>query len=295
MSQAESINAVPRTRAQAAAWVVEQVRTLGMNPNPASRLVRMQRILERGLVPFEDHPLFTTALEAMRELQELAFVFGEAGGHLGAPKYLALVKDLLKDSVLSKSDRKKSPGRDAQLELYLAAVCQHAGLSPVGYEEPDVTCTVDTVTFGIAAKRLKSGTASAVREHVKKAADQIKRAGHPGFIVLDLTQARNQDNQPIVSQIQSQLFEMVAAARNRQFFEEHEQDIYRWVDGSGVRGVLVLDSRVRLRPDRQWGVDGTVCWLPTTQGDEQAGREYAAFYEGFLKGFPKLVDHAKEG
>jgi hypothetical protein len=181
MSQVESDRAVSQTRAEAAAWVVEQVRALGMSPNPASRLERMRRVLERGLVPFDD-PQFLIALEAMREVQELAFVFGQAGGHLGAPKYLALVKDLLKDSVLPQDDRQKSPGRDAQFELYLAATCQHGGLSPVGYEEPDITCTVDGVKFGIAAKRLKSGTSSAVREHVKKGADQIKRAGTPASL-----------------------------------------------------------------------------------------------------------------
>ena len=86
------------------------------------------------------------------------------------------------------------------------------------------------------------------------------------------------------------MYELVAYAQNRQFFEIHEQDIHRWVEGAGVPGVVGFDSRIRLRPKRDWGVDATMCWLETTNGVEQAEREYQAFYRSLLKGFPKLVD-----
>lgn len=129
----------------------------------------------------------------------------------------------MNDSVLPQQDRENSPGRDAQFELYLAAICQNAGLLPVDYEEPDVTCTVEGTKFGIAAKRLKR--LSQIKNRIRKAADQIKNANLPGIIALDLSFARNQGNRPIISQVESQLYLMIAHAKNNQFFGEHEQEI----------------------------------------------------------------------
>lgn len=277
------------TRTQAAAYVVEQVRELGLNPNPSSRLMKMHKVLNREHVPFDD-PDFFIALEATRDIQHLRFVFDKAHAHCNDPKFRKVVERLLNDSVLPQQDPEKSPGRDAQFELYLAAICQNAGLLPVDYEEPDVTCTVEDTKFGIAAKRLKSRNPRQVKKHIREAADQIKKTNLPGIIAIDLSFARNQRNKPIISKLQSQWCVMIADAKNNHFFEEHELDIYRWVAGTDVLGVLVFDFTHRLLPDRRWWLDGMMCWLPTTHDDEQAKRQYASFYEGFLRGVPHLED-----
>jgi hypothetical protein len=155
-------------------------------------------------------------------------------------------------------------------------------------------CTVGGTTFSIAAKRVKSGKASQIDKHIRKAADQIKRAGLPGVVALDVSLARNPENQPIKSQVLSQMYVGRVLASNYQFFDEYHQDINRWVSGTGVRGVLVFDFAVRLRLDRQWGLDGMMSWLPTTHGDDQAEREYVAFCDGFLRGVPNLEDLTAE-
>ena len=85
--------------------------------------------------------------------------------------------------MLPNEDRSHSKGRDAQFELFVAAVCQNAGLHPVAREEPDVTCHIEGIKFGIAAKRIKSVTN--LKKHVRKAAQQIEGAGFPGMIALD--------------------------------------------------------------------------------------------------------------
>src|SRR5205085_1600737 len=121
---------------------IDQVRALGLIPQPGSRLIRMQQALNRGYVPF-DHPDFFMALEAERDMQHLGFVFNQVNANCNKPRFLKLVKDLLKDSVLPQNNTGNTPGRDAQLELYLAAICQNAGLFPVEYEEPDVTCVAE--------------------------------------------------------------------------------------------------------------------------------------------------------
>ncbi len=140
----------------------------------------------------------------------------------------------------------------------------------------------------IAAKRLKS--LSALGDRIAKGADQIRNGGLPGIIALDLTAARNHNNRPIISQLESQWYVPIAQAKNDQFFDEHHETIYRLVAGSNVRAVLVFEFTLRLRPDGKWGHDGMMCWLSTTLGDEQADREFRQLQRGFLRGMPILEE-----
>ncbi len=74
-------------------------------------------------------------------------------------------------------------------------------------------------------------------------------------------------------------------ARNHQFFEQDEHDIYRWVAGTGVRALLVFEFMFRVSPDyKSWIHGGMMFWFPTTQGDEQAERELQLFAEAFKRG-----------
>jgi hypothetical protein len=112
----------------------------------------------------------------------------------------------------------------------------------------------------------------------------------PGVIALDLSLAWNRSNAPIISRIQSQMHVMILGAQGRQFFDRHHEDIYRWIAGKGVLAVAAFNSRIRLRPDGDWGLDGMTTWLSTTGGDEQAERDYRKLYDGFWKGIPNVKD-----
>ncbi len=136
------------TRSENAAYVVERIRALGFEPHPMSRLMVLKRVLERGFVPYDD-PEFPVALESIRDLQHIGFALARMDEHTENPKFKELVKRLLRDSVLPQSDREESPGRDAQLELYLAAICQNAGLLPVDYDEPDITCVAEGISSAL--------------------------------------------------------------------------------------------------------------------------------------------------
>ena len=90
---------VPRTRGDNATYIIEQVRHLGLEPHPSSRLMQMPRVLNYGFIPFED-PRFPTAIEAERDLQQLGFVFDQLKTHRDDHEFKSLVKQALNDSVL---------------------------------------------------------------------------------------------------------------------------------------------------------------------------------------------------
>jgi hypothetical protein len=289
LSMAEAVANIelPETRVEGSTWILDRVRDLGLTPEPGTRLVEMHRVLSRGYVPYED-PDFPIALESMRDLHQLIFGLSRMWGGLGTPGFRELVQHLINDRPLPQDDFLNSPGRDKQFELYLAAICHNAGLRPVDYEEPDVTCFIEGTKFGIAAKRIKSRTPSQLKKHIVKAATQLRDQGLPGIIALELTLRRNPTNRAVTSSLESQMYFMISGAKNRQFREEYGERIREWVKGSDVKAVMVLESTLRLLPSRQWWHDGMLSWVPVSFDDDHEDPLFEAFYKQFLDGVPSL-------
>jgi len=84
---------------QSAQFIIDSVRSLGLNIHPDSRLMRMYRVLckpdgtSRGTIEPTD-PDFQTALEALRDITQLEFVFDQINHHPEPDKYKSLVRRL---------------------------------------------------------------------------------------------------------------------------------------------------------------------------------------------------------
>lgn len=276
-----------RTRGENASFVIAAVRAMGIEPHPQSRVMQMHRVLTKATRTIQpDDPDFETAVEAERDMTLLGFVFDQSNAHGDDLHFQSLVKHMLNDSIFPQDNRGQSKGRDTQFELFVAAVCQSAGLVPVEYEEPDVTCTVDGIKFGIAAKRLKN--VSNLNRRVKKAAQQIETAQLPGIVALDTCLALNRVNERIVRPIPDDQFVARYKRFFRRFLDNYHRKIYDWVGGKGVRGVVFHDHQVRLQPNGQWGLEGMTFWLSTAHDDEQRNREFSSFKDNYVRGLPNL-------
>src|SRR5262249_21505420 len=157
-------------------------------------LMLQHRVLMRPFIPRDD-PEYRIASEADRDMQILAFVFDQLMDFRDDEQFRIKVGLLLRDHALPQDGSEQSSGRDTQFELLVAAVCKSAGLVPLGFEEPDLTCTFNGVKFGIAAKRLKS--MAKMRTRLKSATEQIKRAQLPGVIAVDASVGLNPHNEPL--------------------------------------------------------------------------------------------------
>ena len=276
-----------RTRAETASFVIASVRALGLEPHAQSRLMQMHDALAKAEEIIQpDDPKFEIALEAQRDMTLLEFVFDQTIAHGDESGFASLVKRALKDSVLPQDDLGQSKGRDAQFELFVAAVCQNAGLVPVDYEEPDVTCSVERVKFGIAAKRIKN--ISNLKRRVTRAAQQIETAQLPGIVALDTCLAMNRSNARITKSIPDHEFGAGYGQAFTRFLDDYHRRIYDWVDGKGVRGVVFHDHQLRLEPTGLWGLSSMTFWLSTAHDDKQAKREFSSFRQGYLCGLPNL-------
>ncbi len=277
-----------RTRTENAEFVIKHIKALGLLPNSQSRFMKMYSIMTNpaGLIQPDD-PEFETALEAERDLQVLGFIFEQADIHPTDAEFLRLMKNIIKDSLLPQEDRGQSKGRDAQFELFVAAICQKAGMLPLSREEPDVTCHAGTIKFGIAAKRIKNE--NRLEKHIRKAADQIKKTGLPGIIAIHTDVALNRSNKRITTPIPEEQFGPLYSKAIKRFVHKYDINFQRWVFRKGVRCIVIHDQQVRFQPNGEWSLEGMTMFVNPTSKNNRRKRDFAMFTKQYKAGLPNVT------
>jgi hypothetical protein len=256
------------SRAENARFVINWLNEHGFTVKAGCRLLKMHDLLQEAQCDCET-PEFWIALESLRDLVELGFILEQLGHYAGSPKVRGIIKNLLYDKPLPQNDREtNSRGRDTHWELYLAAICQSAGMTPIGFAGNDVTCTVDGTLFGIEAKRIKSENSA--KKRIKKAIDQLINAKRPGVVAVDMSLAWNERNRPITGSIHNAFIDMKLDAQVRQFFDRHKGWIEERCIGKGVLAVVVFNFVMRLREDK-WRPHRHAMWfaMPQTQKERE--------------------------
>jgi hypothetical protein len=277
-----------RTHVESAEFVISSIEALGITVNPTSRLAQMKKVLSRpgdNIIPQND-PDFETALEGLREFTLLAFIFDNLKAHPEDSELRRKVKAAMKDSVLPQSDKSLSRGRDAQFELFVFAICLSANLTPVAFEEPDVTCVIESTKYGIAAKRVKSK--NTLEDRIKDASRQIERVGLPGIIALDTCLALNPQNERFWKPMSNMTFGRLYSARMQRFMQKHDDRIQELVRGKGVRGIIIHDHLPRLIADNEWTTESMTVRHNTARENSRRNKEFELFSRSYPKGLPNL-------
>ncbi len=218
-------------------------------------------------------------------MQLLEYVFEQDHAKSGHPGLKRLLRKLTDDSVLPQDDREQSRGRDTQFELFVAAICQAAGFFPVDYQEPDVTCTVESVQIGVAAKRIKSETQ--VQKRIPKAAKQIQTSGLSGVIALDTSVGLNPNNERITKPIPDEEFVPLYQEAINRFLCRYAKRIKGWVHGRGVIGIVVHDHQVRFETDASWSLCSMTMRFDTAEG-EAGKRLFNSFVFPYVDALPNM-------
>lgn len=275
-----------RTRRENAEFVIASLNDLGIEPHPSSRLMQMRSALDAAGVIAPDHADFDTALEAERDMQLIAFGLEQdhaKSGHAGFKQLLCKLSD---DSVLPQEDRQQSSGRDTQFELFIGAICQAAGFTPVEYPDPpDVTCHVNGAAIGVEAKRIKSE--GQVNKRIRKAAKQIHGSGIPGVIALDTCVALNPGNTRITTPVPDEVFARNHCKAINLFLRRHIKRIRSWVSGKGVIGIIVHDHQVRSEIDASWSLSSMTMNLPLADA-EYSKRLFNTFVTSYVAAQPNM-------
>jgi hypothetical protein len=259
--------------------------------HPLSRLGRQIDVYldAKGTLPQilePDHELFQTAVEAKRDLSQIAFALTQLLPIVPKEELRKRLRLLVADNVLPQENPERSPGRDAQCELLVAALCARAGLHAVFNESPDIRCRLSNLTFGVAVKRIKSPPerfGDRFKEHVRKAADQIERSQLPGIIVADISQSLNPTNWRVPIEVSDAEFDAAWSTEKLRFKSRFETPLLEWTEGKNVRGVILIDTILRSDRTRGWFLELSGSSIHLCPFNERQRREFESFDARFRK------------
>lgn len=183
-----------RTLRESAEYVCGSLKSFGLRVNASSRFARMAAIAHELELYRFDHPNFRVARQAYNDVLIFAFIIDQLGTPEPRGGYMERLRTAIADPTLPEDRPERTPGRDVQSELFMAAMCRKAGLLPT-FEEPDIRCVVDSEVVGLAIKRPK-GPHSVV-DCIRAARSQIDRSDISGVIVVDMSVATDSDYQGI--------------------------------------------------------------------------------------------------
>lgn len=273
---------MPELAAHVIGWIEGQ----GIAVPPGSRLRRMQAMFVRPdgtpipfITPGEQD--FEVALEAARDMQMLGFVFDQLASASLTSDFAKKLKLLLKDTALPQDGLTDSKGRDVQCELFVAAICVKAGMSPT-FAEPDVHCTLEAMTFGIAVKRIKSP--DTFKDRIRKAVEQIDRANLPGVIVADISVMCNPTNKRVLRPMTNDMYHAAARAAMHDFVDYYRPQLLDWSKGANARGLILVDHHVRQHPISGWGLDTMTFGENLSPHNQRRSREFDTFMEWYARG-----------
>jgi hypothetical protein len=93
----------------------------------------------------------------------------------------------------------------------------------------------------------------------------------------------------MVSQIFNAMLQVIVQTKTKWLGDTYSGSIHKIVDSKNVRGVMFFDWVLRLRPDKTWGLEGFLHWLPIIVDDVNAFQESELFYANFRQGLPNVT------
>jgi hypothetical protein len=267
----------------------------GISLHPQSRIAQVVAVLAPGrFVPATDS-LFPAALEGFRDIQVLGFVLSQLGRTADPGLIGRKLSRIAKDNLLPQNDMTESPGRDTQMELYVAAIANKGGMKPTFGEpalgEPDILCKVGGERFGIEVKRIKKE--DRLEEHFRKAVSQIEKAKLPGVIVADMSLAFNRSNTPLRSNATIREFQEMHRRQMEFFVTKYYDRMKEWARGREVRGLTILDCPLREEPGKGWYLESFYDHIDFNPSNARRHREWEKFCKAFNSGYPTAAIEAR--
>jgi hypothetical protein len=268
------------TRIENAERVLFELECMGVKLADKPRIPLMVEALRRGRLKPDDSQ-YPIAVRSIIDLHQIGYSLSALKDVVPRKALIEKLKHVVNDAALTEDDTQNTIGRDTQLELYLAAICQNAGMNPVELAEPDVICSLGQKKLGVSAKRLKKESQAHAR--VSKAMEQISSTQMPGIVILDMTMAWMIGTHAECSLARSQTFELVSYEKASAFFEANAASLMQKAGRTGTIAIGILDNMLAVTSYGAWESKSMLTWIPL----EESGSEVLSvecFFETFCGG-----------
>ncbi|SRR6266566_7212950 len=264
---------------------------------PGSRFDQMRRMFIKDDGSLQDpfppgHPDLPIAREAMRDIIQLNFIHEQLALEDAYSDFNRRFKVMLKDDCLPQECGPDTPGRDTQCEMYVEAMCEKAGLSPVFKNRPDIICEFAGEKLAIEVKRLKSF--GKLHDRICKAAEQIQAGGVPGFIAMDFSVAFNVENVAIPPIPDAKMWEAFHL-RDRWFLDQHLDRLIEWTSGARVLGLIMIDHHLRQDPADGWQPLTRTVFVGLVRYNARHAEKSLAFWTQFRTGMATPAENPIDG
>jgi len=217
-----------------AARVIQSLEDVGVAVPASSQFQRyiaeVNRIIARGSWRRSvDRDIFH---QANLELEDLEFILLTADADT-VPSFKPHLQAIVSGHVSPREERNSS-ARDYQFELLIAATLKSNG-AVVRFAEPDVVFEIEGVSYGVAAKRLKSK--QKLGKNLREAEKQMASAGLQGVIAIDLGIIFNPQNTFIRADTFSAGSELVGTWL-RDFMRVNRQHMIKDIRPAATLGVM---------------------------------------------------------
>jgi hypothetical protein len=221
------------------------------------------------------------AVESARDFQQIGLILQQSAKLAEFPEFKRRLKRIVEDPALPEDDLIDSPGRDAQCELYVAAVCVKAGMRP-SLAEPDVQCFALGEHWGVAVKRIKSERTFPAR--IKKAIQQIGRVGISGVVIADISAMLNRDNDWSYTAESDEQFNARKQDEYGRFVDFRGRQLLEWSRGQPCLGAIFLDTEVTCHPSRGIGLSSRRFRQNLQPFNQRRSRAFEGFADQFALG-----------
>jgi hypothetical protein len=259
-----------------------------------NRLSRQCQLIvkSKGIIE-NSHPHWRTFVQSLKDLQEYWFVIQVLGERLLQSPLLDRLVNSMSDSTLPTDSRASSPGRDAQFELFMAAIGARAGLEVdrPGDARADWIMAAPTGRWSLEAKRIKSF--KKIEAHVRKAARQIVTSHVGGVIALDISLAVNPSSAPLRAFMPDSELEKWHARGTNALVNETLHPIAQWIGAANVGFVLLHYFVIRPAQDDggrkgPWGLIGLWSKVDTITCNCSGRERYDDLWHLFQAALPNL-------
>ncbi|MEO0515459.1 MAG: hypothetical protein AAF086_09235 [Planctomycetota bacterium] len=219
---------------------------LGVSIPIGSRYDQATKAMHKGWI-VKQSPDFPAAKEGFRDLLLLDFILHNLPRDVSHSELTMRLNRMLKDPIDPILNKNDTPGRNLEHEMYIAAVCQAAGLKP-RFAEPDVIATHIGQDIGFAAKRMRNWRQ--FEKHCRKASKQIQKTQIPGWIVCEMTHAFQPDNSLIPIEVTDEQLDNDFKQKRIEFIGSHIKKFDEWFRDSDVRAIVTIEHFINSESSR---------------------------------------------
>lgn len=238
--------------------VLRRIEELKLSVKPTSRLALGAARIAQAISQPQTNPdpdSLALLAAACRDFTLFEFILDDPHAGRSDPEFVRRLRIALKDGVRASRYARQTPGRDTQLELYVATVFLKASL-PVAFGNPDVRTRLDGRFFYVEAKRPR--TLNGIPDAVETAAHQIEATGCPGAIYMDVSLGMNPKELFLLRVIENGVFDEATEAAIKRAFQPFAPELDRMLRGTRVTDIVVQADWTRLVGAEDWSMNSHI-------------------------------------